>query len=77
MELDKDLRARQEARTLSAQAEKAQKVLAEMSQQQLDAITQKIAQRFSAAAEKLAKMAVEETGFGNVEDKITKNTFAS
>ena len=77
MELDKDLQARQEARVLAATAEKAQKTLARMSQQELDRIVENIAKRFSAAALELAELAVRETGFGNVEDKIKKNQFAS
>ena len=77
MELDKDLAARQEARFLSRQAEKAQRTLGAMSQEQLDRIVEAIAKAFSAAAPELAELAVQETGFGNVEDKITKNRFAS
>ena len=77
MELDKDLAARQEARFLSRQAEKAQRTLGTMSQEQLDRIVEAIAKAFSAAAPELAELAVQETGFGNVEDKITKNRFAS
>ena len=77
MEFDKDLAARQEARLLCRQAEKAQKVLAEMSQQQLDSIVEAVASAFSSSALELAELAVRETGFGNVEDKITKNQFAS
>ena len=77
MEFDKDLAARQEARLLCRQAEKAQKALAEMSQQQLDAIVEAVAAAFSSSALELAELAVRETGFGNVEDKITKNQFAS
>ena len=77
MELDKDLSARQEARTLARAAEKAQRLLAEMPQEKLDAIVENIAKKFSAAAAELAWMAVEETGFGNAADKITKNRFAS
>ena len=77
MELDKDLAARQEARLLCHQAETAQKALARMSQQQLDAIVEAVAQRFSAAAVELAELAVRETDFGNTEDKVTKNRFAS
>ena len=41
MDLDKDLAARQEARILCKQAESAQQKLAQMSQQQLDAIVEK------------------------------------
>lgn len=77
MELDKDLRARQEARDLAKRAEKAQFLLREFSQEKLDAIVEAIAKAFSAAAPELAELAVRETGFGNVEDKIIKNRFAS
>ncbi len=77
MELDKDLQARQEARTLAYRAEYAQKALSRMSQAQLDAIVEAIATAFSAQAEMLADMAVRETGFGNVKDKTVKNQFAS
>ena len=77
MELDKDLKARQEARDLAARAETAQKQLAFMPQQKLDTIVEAISKAFSAAATELAELAVRETGFGNVEDKITKNKFAS
>ena len=77
MQLDKDLQAKQEARELSRQAEVAQKELNSFSQEKLDAIVEAVARTFAAAAPELAHLAVEETGFGNVEDKITKNRFAS
>ena len=77
MELDKDLKARQEARCLAKQAEVAQRQLSAMTQQQLDAIVEAIAGEFYNAALELAELAVRETGFGNVEDKIIKNQFAS
>ncbi len=77
MELDKDLQARQQARDLAKQACDAQKILAQMSQQQLDAIAEAVGTAFAAAAAELAEMAVRETGFGNITDKITKNEFAS
>jgi acetaldehyde dehydrogenase (acetylating) len=77
MELDKDLQARQEARQLARTAEQAQKQLARMDQNKLDKIVESIAKAFYDSAPELAQMAVEETGFGNVEDKITKNRFAS
>ena len=75
--MDKDLQARQEARDLCRQAELAQKELFFYPQEKLDAITEAIAKAFAAASAELAQMAVEETGFGNVNDKITKNQFAS
>ncbi len=77
MDFDKDLAARQEARTLARAAEAAQEKLARMSQAQLDAIVEAVAKAFSDQAAALAEMAVQETGFGNTEDKITKNRFAS
>ena len=77
MELDKDLAARQEARLLCTQAEKAQRILASLPQQKLDAIVEKIAGEFAAAAGELAQLAVQETGFGNAPDKTEKNLFAS
>ena len=75
--MDKDLQAKQEARDLAKQAELAQRQLFAFSQEKLNAITEAVAKAFEAAAAELAQMACEETGFGNVEDKITKNRFAS
>ena len=77
MELDKDLLARQEARVLAAQAGKAQEILAGFPQEKLDAIVEAVAKAFAQSAFLLAELAVRETGFGNVEDKTTKNLFAS
>ncbi len=77
MELDKDLRARQEARELARQAQQAQESLAGMGQEKLDIIIKSVAQAFADAAPELASLAVQETGFGNVEDKTVKNEFAS
>ena len=77
MELDKDLKARQEARSLAKAAREAQLQLREFSQEKLDAIVEAVARAFSGAAVELAELAVRETGFGNVEDKVVKNQFAS
>ncbi len=77
MELDKDLRARQEARDLSKAAAAAQKKLAQMDQNQLDKIVEAMSKAFYNHAPELAQLAVAETGFGNVDDKVTKNHFAS
>ena len=77
MDLDKDLAARQEARLLCRQADAAQEKLAGFDQAQLDRIVEAMAQAFSASAVELAELAVRETGFGNAEDKVTKNRFAS
>ncbi len=77
MDLDKDLQARQQARDCAKRAETAQKGLARMSQQKLDAIVEAVAKAFGEASRELAQMAVTETGFGNAEDKKRKNDFAS
>ena len=77
MNFDKDLSARQEARDLAAQAASAQRLLAELPQEKLDTMVEAMAKAFSHHAPALAQMAVEETGFGNIEDKIAKNRFAS
>ena len=77
MELDKDLQARQEARVMAKAAKEAQLRLRGFSQERLDAIVEAIAGAFYEHAGELAELAVRETGFGNVPDKITKNHFAS
>lgn len=77
MELSKDLFSRQQARDLVEKADKAQEILAQMSQQEIDRIIEAIAAAGECHAEELARLAVEETGFGRVEDKILKNRFAS
>ena len=77
MQLDKDLQAKQEARDLCKQAGLAQQELFAYPQEKLDTIVRAVAKAFEAAAAELAQMAVDETGFGNVNDKITKNRFAS
>ncbi len=74
---DRDLISIQEARDLVAHAAAAQKKFAAFSQQQIDAIVESCAAAGAAAAESLARRAVEETGFGNVPDKTTKNRLAA
>lgn len=75
--LDKDLLSIQEVRNLVKKAKEAQVKLSSMSQEQIDKIVKSIADAAYENADKLAKMANEETGFGKYEDKIVKNTFAS
>ncbi len=77
MELDQDLLARQEARHLAKQSERAQRELARFSQEQLDKIVESIAVSFAEKAGQLGELAVRETGFGNPLDKKVKNLFAS
>ena len=75
-QLDIDLSARQEARELARRAGAAQQVLERMDQAGLDAIVSAMAQAFRPKCAELAKLAVEETGFGNTQDKTAKNLFA-
>ncbi len=77
MELARDLKSRQEVRELVTLAVLAQEKLSQMDQSQLDAIVSAMAKAGEAHAAELAQLAVEETGFGNVEDKIEKNRFAA
>lgn len=75
--LDKDLVSIQEVRTLVTKAREAQKKLATLNQTQIDRIVKAVADAGYANAEKLAKMANKETGFGRWEDKVIKNVFGS
>ena len=77
MSLDKDLQSVQEARELVARAKEAQLAFRPFSQQKVDAIVKAMADAGFAAAEKLGKMANEETGFGKTADKKQKNEFAT
>ncbi|MCR4615962.1 MAG: acetaldehyde dehydrogenase (acetylating) [Clostridiales bacterium] len=77
MNIDKDLQSIQEVRNLVAEAKAAQKKLAEYSQDQINKIIYEIAKDCAANAERLAKMAVEETGFGVWQDKVLKNLLGS
>lgn len=77
MELDKDLASIQEARDLVKKAKAAQAVLAEMDQQQVDRIVAAMAGAAERNAQKLAQMAVADTGFGKEGDKVVKNLFAA
>lgn len=77
MEFDRDLQSIQEVRDLISNAQKAQEVYAAFTQTQVDHIVEAIASAGVAHAEELAKMAVEETGFGVWQDKILKNLLGS
>ncbi|MEO6222818.1 MAG: aldehyde dehydrogenase family protein [Vicinamibacterales bacterium] len=66
-----------EARRLAQRAKAAAARLAEFSQDQIDAIVDAVAGAALARVEPFARMAVEETGFGVVADKVAKNRFAA
>ena len=69
---DRDLRSIQEVRTKVQAAYEASRAFERFSQEQVDAIVASMAATARAHAEPLARLAVEETGYGNVRDKIAK-----
>ena len=75
--MDRDLASVQEARDLVRRADEAQRAFARATQDQTDRVVQAMARAASGEAERLARMAVDETGMGRYEDKVLKNRFAS
>lgn len=74
---DYDLRSVQEARNLARLAKVAADQIAEYSEEKINKILRNMVKAAQEHAVQLAKMAVEETGFGKVEDKTFKNHLAS
>ncbi|TGD24846.1 acetaldehyde dehydrogenase (acetylating) [Companilactobacillus suantsaicola] len=74
---DKDLTSIQEARNLAKKGHQASLELATFSQEKIDAILKAMSVAGEEHAVELAKLAVEDTGFGNVPDKTYKNHAAS
>src|SRR3954452_24986269 len=74
---DRDLTSIAEARALAKRAKQAWLELAELSQDKIDAIVDAMAAAATPCAEMFARLAVEETGYGVVDDKIEKNLFSS
>src|SRR5438477_1058906 len=74
---DRDLTSIQEARSLAQRAKHAAPKLAEFSQEQIDRIIDAMAAAAKTRAEEFAQLAVEETGYGVVADKVQKNLFSS
>src|SRR5437773_5273514 len=74
---DRDLASIAEARALARRARQAGLDLAELSQERIDAIVDAMAGAATPQAEAFARLAVEETGYGVVEDKVQKNLFSS
>jgi len=74
---DRDLASMAEARTLARKAKAAQAQITELSQERIDAIVDAMAAAIAPQCETLARLAVEETGYGVVADKVQKNEFAA
>lgn len=70
---DSDLISRQEARDLATAAHQAFLAYREFTQEQVDAIVAAVAAAALRESERLARLAVEETGYGRVKDKHIKN----
>jgi acetaldehyde dehydrogenase (acetylating) len=70
---DKDLVSIQEVRTKVEKAYGASQKYRHYNQEQVDSIVEHMAAAARGAAQRLAEMAVEETGYGNAKDKLAKN----
>src|SRR5437870_3900020 len=75
--MDNDLQSVQEARNLLQAAHEAWLKFEHFSEDQVERILAEISKAGIASAEALARMAVEETGYGNVEHKTLKNLFCA
>ena len=75
--MDYDLRSVQEVRNLARLGQIATEQIANYNEEQIDKIIRNMVRVAEANAVMLAQMAVEETGFGKVEDKTYKNHMAS
>src|SRR5213592_3105744 len=75
--MDKDLESVQEARTLLEEAHQAWLKFEHFTEDQVEHILLEISKAGIANAESLAKMAVDETGYGTVEHKTLKNLFCA
>ncbi len=74
---DKDLLSIQEVRTKVEKAFAAWQKFKSFSQEQVDAIVERMAAAARDNAKRLADLAVEETGYGNAKDKYIKNLLTS
>ena len=75
--MDKDLESIQEARDLAQSAYAAFQTFEHFTEEQVEKILAEISKAGIANAAPLARMAVEETGYGNVEHKTLKNLFCA
>lgn len=77
LKLDNTVSTIEDLEILISKVKKAQKIFATFSQEKVDAIFRAAALAANRARIPLAKMSVEETRMGIVEDKVIKNHFAS
>ena len=74
-EFDPDLLSIQEARRLAEAARDAQRQFAHASQAEVDRVCAAMAEAAFAAAERLGRLASEETGYGVPEHKTSRTCF--
>lgn len=75
--MDQDLRSIQQARDLVRRAKEAQHRYKTFPQEKVDRVVEAMAKAGASEAERLARLACEETGFGRVDSKTEKNLFAT
>ncbi|MCP3459366.1 aldehyde dehydrogenase family protein [Bradyrhizobium sp. CCGUVB23] len=75
LDLDSDLAGLADARSKAREARLAFQAFSGADQEKVDNIVRAMADAGTAAAKELARMAVDETGFGVYEDKILKNLY--
>src|SRR6516164_4620154 len=75
LDLDSDLAGLADARSKARQARTAFRAFAGVDQEKIDNIVRAMAEAGTAAAKELARLAVDETGYGVYEDKILKNKY--
>jgi len=75
--MDRDLASVQEARDLVRRSGEAQRAFARATQAETDRVVEAMGRAASAEAERLARLAVDETAMGRYEDKVVKNRFAA
>ena len=76
-EFDKDLRSIQQARQMMVSAREAQKIWGFATQVEVDRVCEAMAEAAYGAAERLGRLAAEETGYGVPEHKKIKNQSVS
>src|SRR5450755_3104819 len=74
---DSDLVSVQEVRTKVDEAYAAWQKYRTYTQEQVDAIVEHVAAAARSNARRLAELAVQETGYGNAKDKLSKNLLAA
>lgn len=75
--MDADLRSIDQARTAAESAHRAQQTFRSFAPERVDSIVEAMARAIEVESARLGKLAVDETGYGNAEDKRIKNLFNS